>query len=163
MLFQNWGISVRSPPRPSILPDPGLPILWSSSLWSDNDPWPGVIAGMASASPGPPCPGLALRGTQMLEGRKSLSGGMLEALAAPHSSHQESNAEAGVPLGAQGPLPPHGPLRALRSRPPPPFPTGDGAASAGRTKQFSRPSGARQDNLNMGQTSGLCEAAERTT
>ena len=51
MLFQNWGISVRSPPRPSILPDPGLPILWSSSLWSDNDPWPGVIAGMASASP----------------------------------------------------------------------------------------------------------------
>lgn len=77
---------------------------------------------------------------------------MLKTLAAPCSSPQESDAEKGVSLGSQTLLPPS---LAPEGRPP----TGDGAASTGRTKQFSRLGVPLQADPSTEETSGLCEGA----
>lgn len=164
-LFQNWGIC---PSTPSILPDPGLPILCPPSLWSDNDPWPGVINGVSlhvpmagvggvsedrvvSAFPPAHSPSLHLRGAQ-----KSLSRGMCKARATPRSPHQQSTTETGV-LGDPWPLMVHQEAGPGGSPCPPPCFTGGGNSkhranqaifqteqgSASRSKHRTNPGSAR--------------------
>lgn len=162
-LFQNWGICPLTPSHPSrswppILCPPSLGLTMTlgqvSSRRVITSPWLGVGCLLRTVWCPPstcPCPSPHLRGAQ-----KSLREGCARHGPLPRSPHQHPNHRD---RGAPGdPLAPHGPPG---SRPwwvsmsTPLLHWRWETASTGRTKPFSRPSGARKSIQTQSKTSGL--------
>lgn len=123
MPFQDQGMPLPSSPPlhlsfqtldplPARLPSSGLHTLWPIQQWplTRRHHCCALCLPAARSSPKPgrclpliyimPTPERGLPRHSTLEGRKNPSGGMLKALAAPCSFHQESDAETGVPRGS---------------------------------------------------------------